>query len=377
VEKVLIYTSNFKDPKTGKQLYSLEDNAGSNRCGEGDPPRYGCIGIGIQLIKSLSDDALAGVLSHELGHLEKGHIGSALVKRSLGVAKQAPSLLCGSGGDPVASLILCGIGAGISMASMGVAAQGAAIGRDLEREADHAAWERLADSGYCAGQVLTTTFSELSKLKSKGGTGGIFSTHPSHSERRATADHGCGKGTVVAGKDPLLASAHATTLVKHKEWKGLLELSQQWTKDEPSNAIPWAFKGTAHLKLTQPEEAVSAYQEAVRLKPDYAEAWHNMGSAYATLKQYDKAITAYQESVRIKPNLVSAWINLGVSFYNQSQIDKVREVHRKLLELDSVKAEQFRTKYLRDEATPDLKESTDPVSEQEKHSTVESEGEPK
>lgn len=196
VEQVYIFTSNLRDPKTGNRVYALENNAGAIRCGEGTLPPYGCIYLGMNLIRKLSDDALAGVLAHELGHLEKGHLGSNRVNIALGIAQVAPNL-CQKTPDPHVTLIMCGIGVGISLASYVVAAETAGMDRDIEREADQAAWDRLATSGYCAGRTMKTVFEELSELAPAGGQGDIFSTHPSYSERWANADPSCGNTVIV------------------------------------------------------------------------------------------------------------------------------------------------------------------------------------
>src|SRR2546426_9405830 len=152
VERVWIFSSNFRNPKTGKQIFPAEDNAGSRRCGNGQPPVDGCVVVGVKLIRELSDDALAGVLAHELGHLEKGHIGSDAVMNSLGIANVGQSL-CPPQADPRAQLVVCGL----SLIFMGggyiAAGHYASMHRDHEREADQSALERLAVSGYCAGQV--------------------------------------------------------------------------------------------------------------------------------------------------------------------------------------------------------------------------------
>lgn len=191
VERVFIITSNLRNLKTGNQVFALEDNAGSLRCGEGKEPPDGCIYVGMKLIQELSDDALAGVLAHELGHLEKGHIGSNRVNTALGVYQYAP-YLCTSNPNPAVTLIMCGLGLGISYTAYSVAVETAGMDRDIEREADRAAWDRLANSGYCAGRIMKTAFEELSKLKPEGGKSDIFSTHPSYSERWANADPSCG-----------------------------------------------------------------------------------------------------------------------------------------------------------------------------------------
>ena len=105
------------------------------------------------------------------------HLGSNRVNTALGVAQHAPSF-CRSNPDPTVTLITCGISLGVSLIAYTVAAETAGMDRDIEREADRAAWDRLANSGYCAGRIMKTAFDELSKLTPEGQGGDIFSTHP-------------------------------------------------------------------------------------------------------------------------------------------------------------------------------------------------------
>lgn len=142
-----------------------DDNAGAGRCSMGDPPPDGCIYIGDLLLERLSDEALAGVLAHELGHLERGHRSISPAAKELGVAL---------GGLTYAALV-------------------ARREREDERETDQAALARLTAAGYCAGPVMQRTFDELAELTLWGrGGGGVLSSHPGYGERVARAGTACG-----------------------------------------------------------------------------------------------------------------------------------------------------------------------------------------
>ena len=199
VEKVYVLSSRFLNEASGA-LRVPDDNAGSWRCGKGDPPSYGCIYVGDRLLSALSDDALAGILAHELGHLERGHrptgaLAAALRMRSasLQVCHQ-PAL---TRDQAFRQLIACNL----ALSDTLWAASAAQASQDAEREADASGVERLAAAGYCAGLVMRGTFVELSRLFPGKGTGGLLASHPGYAERWQNAGSGCEWSTKEQGQN--------------------------------------------------------------------------------------------------------------------------------------------------------------------------------
>jgi len=64
-------------------------------------------------------------------------------------------------------------------------------------------------------------------------------------------------------------------------------------------------------KKGQIDEAISQFQEAIRLKPDDAEAHNNLGTALGMKGQTDEAISQFQEALRLKPDYAEARSNLA------------------------------------------------------------------
>jgi tetratricopeptide (TPR) repeat protein len=63
--------------------------------------------------------------------------------------------------------------------------------------------------------------------------------------------------------------------------------------------------------LGKVQEAISHWDQALRLKPDYALAHNNLGNALLQAGRVQEAIGHYEQALRIKPDLVQAQTNLA------------------------------------------------------------------
>jgi Zn-dependent protease with chaperone function len=195
VEALQLYSSS---DATRLKLFKDEafpaNNASVVRCGPKGATEqpWGCVVIGDRLLAEFDDAALAGVLAHELGHLERGHAPM----KTAGTVTTVVSTV-----GHIMSYVPGPIGwAGTAMSLGSLGAQGVMLkySRDQEREADDSAVKRLAAADYCAGPTLRETFDALARLASKesavasgSGITGLWSTHPSLEERWKTAGTSC------------------------------------------------------------------------------------------------------------------------------------------------------------------------------------------
>lgn len=99
---------------------------------------------------------------------------------------------------------------------------------------------------------------------------------------------------------------------------GLLHHAQRWTKARPSDAEAWFFLGIAQ-DYGLADEAIKAYQKAVRINPEFAEAWFLLGSSYESSDKMTQAIEAYQQAVRINPDYAMFWYRLGKAYKRAGQ----------------------------------------------------------
>jgi tetratricopeptide (TPR) repeat protein len=91
--------------------------------------------------------------------------------------------------------------------------------------------------------------------------------------------------------------------------------------------ISWSGKGRL-------DEAIAAFQAVLRLKPDYADAHNNLGLMLGRKGRLDEAISQFQETLRLKPNDVGARNNLGVALGMKGQVDEAISQFQQALRLN-------------------------------------------
>ncbi len=87
------------------------------------------------------------------------------------------------------------------------------------------------------------------------------------------------------------------------------------------------------------DEAVSAYQEAIRLNPHYIEALSNLGNVYRRQRQWDQAIATYKTALQLKPQSADLVNNLGVVYKEKGDLDEALAKYRQATKLSPNHAE--------------------------------------
>ena len=117
-------------------------------------------------------------------------------------------------------------------------------------------------------------------------------------------------------------SLHLRGLVAYQQGQyGLaLQLIHQATSLDKTKPHYWFNYALVLEKEERWEEAISSYQEAIRLKPHYVEALSNVGNIYRQQRQWDSAISAYEEARRLKPQSADLLNNLGVVYKEKGDL---------------------------------------------------------
>lgn len=78
-------------------------------------------------------------------------------------------------------------------------------------------------------------------------------------------------------------------------------------------SVAWYDKGTTLGELGRYEEALAALNEALRLSPDYPDAWDNKGIALSSLGREEDALACNEQAIRLDPTVANYWHNKGLT----------------------------------------------------------------
>jgi len=123
---------------------------------------------------------------------------------------------------------------------------------------------------------------------------------------------GCRRGAKNTNLSPSAGSESESERSKHEQ--SLIEQGKEFYKND------------------QDEEAVTAFQEAIRLNPDLAEAHLRLGMAYAALERkpeadesYKKAVELFKKRVQADPKDAESFFYLGEAHSFLHQDEEARE----------------------------------------------------
>jgi tetratricopeptide (TPR) repeat protein len=87
----------------------------------------------------------------------------------------------------------------------------------------------------------------------------------------------------------------------------------------PLLAEAWLGAGIAHAEMGQTTNALSSYQNALKIKPDLIPAWIARGYVLRRLKRYEEALAAYDKALALDPSSAEAWHGRGNALLEQKR----------------------------------------------------------
>ena len=113
---------------------------------------------------------------------------------------------------------------------------------------------------------------------------------------------------------------------------------EQLTKSSPANALyPYWLSRLAYRRMDL-DSALSRARQAVRLNPAFAKAYDQLGLCYAGLARHQDAIEAFQQAIRLVQQQSLRWpwpsMNLGTLYLRLERLDEAEAALRQSLALE-------------------------------------------
>jgi uncharacterized protein (TIGR02466 family) len=108
---------------------------------------------------------------------------------------------------------------------------------------------------------------------------------------------------------------------------------QNALKLQANNADLWFNCAIALTQLNRVDDAVSAYQKAIKIQPNFFEAHGNLGTILQRQGKLDEAIKSYQAGLKINPQDARGYFNLGTVLRDKGELQVAVEAYQKAIQL--------------------------------------------
>uniref|UniRef100_A0A182IZV0 SGTA homodimerisation domain-containing protein n=1 Tax=Anopheles atroparvus TaxID=41427 RepID=A0A182IZV0_ANOAO len=102
-------------------------------------------------------------------------------------------------------------------------------------------------------------------------------------------------------------------LMKEEKYQEALNTYSKAINIDATNPVFYCNRAAAYSRLGDYSRAADDCRMALRHDPDYSKAWGRLGLAYSKMNQHQQAITAYQNAIRLEPDNQDYKNNLSVS----------------------------------------------------------------
>ncbi len=122
-------------------------------------------------------------------------------------------------------------------------------------------------------------------------------------------------------------------LLERKEAGEALTCFEEAIKLDPKNAEGWFQRGAAKAAMGKREEAVKDFSEALKLDPAHARAFGNRGLMKVQTGRYADAVSDFNEAIRLKPDMAMVYYNLGSARFKMEQFQEALQDYAQALKL--------------------------------------------
>jgi tetratricopeptide (TPR) repeat protein len=110
---------------------------------------------------------------------------------------------------------------------------------------------------------------------------------------------------------------------------------------EGRDDFEWHKLGYQALNDKNWEDALNAFNKAIKLNPQYMEAYFHRGNVYDEIGDYEKAIVNYNRAIKLNPIYTEAYLFRGLAYNNLGKLNKAIADIKKAAKLGDHFAQKF------------------------------------
>ena len=147
------------------------------------------------------------------------------------------------------------------------------------------------------------------------------------------------KAVEIDAKRPDVWRAVGYVRESQGNYRGAAEAYREALSYDPNVPYLWLALGRNYRILTivadagYLDDAVDAFERAIRIDPNYGPARDELGWTYYNFQDYRKAIDVLEEAVRVAPDSWSAVNHLGIAYYSNRNYEGAAEALPRAIEL--------------------------------------------
>lgn len=120
----------------------------------------------------------------------------------------------------------------------------------------------------------------------------------------------------------IVISMAVMTFSRCAAWQNTETLMRNALSYNNKNYYGYFILGNYYSSSNSYQNAVTNYEECIRLKPEFSDAILNLGNAYFQLSDFKKAGRCFSKVIEINPTDKEAYNNLGVVFESSGEFEK-------------------------------------------------------
>lgn len=283
------------------------------------------------LINLVENEAqLAGVLAHEIAHVNGRHIAEILNRSKIISISALAAILAGAflggGGDAAAAIT------SFSMAT--ASALSLKFSREQEEAADRMGLSYLVDAGYHGGAVLD--FLKIMRRYEfySSAIPSYFLTHPGTDERTRYLDALLQTTYTGRGAESILGDLKRVQTILRLDGKTAdsanLRHFSQLLKDNPGDVDALYGLALTQDRMGSAHDALETFRKALRLAPDDHDILRETGIASYKLGQFGDAAALLNRALRINPNDADTLLFLGRTYEGLADMSQALGFYKKL-----------------------------------------------